>query len=44
MMGFKFLFYLNNTDEKTQMHSTDDGKMLKIGNPISGFEKTFCWT
>lgn len=26
------------------MHSTDDGKMLKIGNSIAGFEKTLYWT
>lgn len=32
--GLQFLLYLNNTDEKAQMHNTDGGKMLTIGNQV----------
>lgn len=33
-MGFHFLLYLNNIDEKAQMHNIDGGKMFTIGNQV----------
>lgn len=43
MVGFWFLLYLSNTDEKSQIHSIDGRKMLKIGNLIASF-KILCRT
>lgn len=33
-MGFQFLLYINNSDEKAQMHIIESGKMLKVENQI----------
>lgn len=39
-MGFWFLLYLNNTDEKAQTHSIDARKMLKVETLMASFKKT----